>query len=158
MESKLLSLHAVTTEAGVPGACAPKEKPPQGEARAQLEWPPLSTSSEKPRQQEDPADKNNQSIKLYAKNFHDNKTDKVFGNKFNQRGQDLHSGKKNYETLLREIKHLNKGRNAVYLLGRGPHLVRKATLPRTVGRFNAITFKLPMAFFAGMEKPIFKFT
>ena len=55
MESKLLSLHAVTTEAGVPGACAPKEKPPQGEARAQLEWPLLSTSSEKPRQQEDPA-------------------------------------------------------------------------------------------------------
>ena len=65
-------------------------------------------------------------------------------------------GKKNYETLLREIKHLNKGRNAVYLLGRGPHLVRKATVPRTVGRYNAITFKLPMAFFAGMEKPIFK--
>ena len=37
-KSQLLSLHAATTEACVPRACAPQEKPPQGEAHApQLE-------------------------------------------------------------------------------------------------------------------------
>ena len=66
-------------------------------------------------------------------------------------------GEKKYETLLREIKHLNKGRNAAYLLGRGLNLVRMAILPQTVGRFNTITFKLPMVFFDRMENPIFKF-
>lgn len=68
-----------------------------------------------------------------------------------------HSDFKNYKTLLKETKALNKWRDSTWYWIIRLNIVRMETLPKLIYKFDAILIKNPTGFFAGMGKLILKF-
>ena len=63
----------------------------------------------------------------------------------------------NYRTLLKEIKEVvNKWKDNLCSLNGRLNIVKMATLPKVIYRFNAISINIPMIIFAGMGKLVLK--
>lgn len=92
-KSKLRRPHAITTEAGTPKPVLHRGSHHHEEPCTTARAAPLSTSREKPEQREGPAQTKSINQVIHRKNSTTTKRI-VSGNKFNQRGQDLHSRKK----------------------------------------------------------------
>ena len=67
--------------------------------------------------------------------------------------------KENYKRLVKEItEDINKWKNiSCSWIGR-INIIKVAILPKVIYRFNAISIKLPLASFTGLEKTTLNFT
>lgn len=84
------------------------------------------------------------------------KMNKLPRNKYNQGGERLVSD--NYKTLIKEIgEGMNKSKDIAFSWIRRINIVKMSTIPKTMYRFNAISMKIPGAFFAELDQTILNF-